>query len=257
MLPRDKTALRGGFVDEKSNRRLSIYYTCHVPMKSTTPYKAKAYEDAKNLRVKGFSYAAIARVCGISPSTVHAWFAKEPFSQVVKVRNQARAAKENKSRIAIINKARQKERNVQYDAVLKAAATEYKHYRSSPLFMAGLMIYVSEGDRNHPRLIRMANARPELHRIFVRFMKEFMGVERSQIRFWLLLYPDLNEEACMRSWMKRVGLSASQFYKNQYINGRSKKRTLHFGVGNTIIGSTLLKKKLVRWIELATKELEK
>jgi transcriptional regulator with XRE-family HTH domain len=226
-------------------------------MKVRRRYKAEAYEEAKNLRMKGFSYAAIARVCGISPSTVHAWFASESFSQAVKLRNQARALKENKSRLLIINRARQKERSIQYDAVLKAAATEFKHYRSSPLFMAGLMIYLSEGDNRHPRLIRLANARPDLHRIFLRFMKEFMGVERAQIRFWLLLYPDLDEATCMRHWMKKAGLSVSQFYKNQYINGRSKQRTLHFGVGNTIIGSTLLKKKLLRWIDLATKELEK
>jgi predicted transcriptional regulator len=226
-------------------------------MKVTMPYKAKSYEEAKNLRLRGFSYAQIAKVCAVSPSTVHAWFAHEPFSQAVKVRNQARAAKENKVRMAVINKARTKERAIQYGAVLQAAATEYKHYRTSPLFMAGLMIYVSEGDHTHPRIIRLADSRPDLHHIFVRFLKEFMGVEQSQIHFWLLLHPDLDEETCMRHWVKKVGLSVSQFYKNQYIKGRNKKRTLHFGVGNTIIGSTLLKKKLLRWIELVTKELRK
>jgi hypothetical protein len=82
-------------------------------------------------------------------------------------------------------------------------------------------------------------------------MLQYFGVERSKIRFWILLYPDLSEPICMKHWSKALALPYSQFYKNQVIQGRSKKRTLQFGVGNTIIVSTVLKHKLNRWIELA------
>jgi hypothetical protein len=61
----------------------------------------------------------------------------------------------------------------------------------------------------------------------------------------------------MRKWSRELALPYAQFYKNQVIPGKSKKRTLRFGVGNTIIGSTVLKYKLNRWIELVTKELAK
>ncbi len=219
-------------------------------------YKAAAYDEAVVLRKRGLTYSEIAKICGISRGTVSSWLAHEDFSKEVAVRNQKRAAKQNRERIVMINQARTRERATQTKAVLKIAETEYKHYRHSPLFVAGLMLYVSEGDNIHPRLIRMANSRPDLHRIFLRFLADFMGVARSDVRFWLLLYPDLDEITCMKHWIKRVGLSASQFYKNQYVEGRSRKRTLHFGVGNTIIGSTLLKQKLMKWIELATKELK-
>ena len=80
---------------------------------------------------------------------------------------------------------------------------------------------------------------------------------KSAIRFWLHLYPDLDEVACMKYWSKKIHISPGQFHKNQVIVGKSQKKTLHFGVGNTIIASTLLKKKLLRWIELANKELQK
>ncbi|MBY0309676.1 hypothetical protein K2Q16_00830 [Patescibacteria group bacterium] len=226
-------------------------------MNSRGAYKNEAKELAISYRKRGFTYTEIAKICAVSPSTVHAWLAHEPFSQAVTVNNKKRAAKENKARIGLVNKARRSERATQYEAMIKLAETEYRHYRTSPLFMAGLMLYVSEGDNEHSRLIRMANSRPELHRIFLRFAHEFLGVEKKHIHFWLLLYPDLNEVACMKHWIKAAGVSASQFYKNQVIKGRSKRLTLHFGVGNTIIGSTLLKKKLIRWIELAKKELVK
>jgi hypothetical protein len=155
-----------------------------------------------------------------------------------------------------INKARTAERAKQYEQVVRMAETEYQNYHHSTLFVAGLMLYISEGDNTHPRLIRLANSRPELHKIFIKFLQTYLGVEKTAIKFWLLLYPDLDEVVCMKHWSKKTGISVAQFYKNQVIQGRSLKRTLHFGVGNTIIGSTLLKKKLNRWIELSLKGLQ-
>ncbi len=219
-------------------------------------YKKEAYEQAVAFRKRGFTYSEIAKICGVSIGTVSAWLRPLPFSEKITEQNKARAAIDNKKRMASINKARTAERAKQYSQVVKMAETEYQHYRHSPLFMAGLMLYVSEGDNMHRRLIRLANSRPELHKIFIMFLTTYLGVEKSAIKFWLLLYPDLDEVTCMKHWSKRTGISVSQFYKNQVIKGRSQKRTLHFGVGNTIIGSTLLKQKLNRWIELALKELQ-
>ena len=217
-------------------------------------YKQEAYERAVSFRKRGFSYREIAKICGVSVSTVSAWLTPLPFSAAVTKQNQRRAAKENTERLVLINKARVTERKKQYAEAERLAKVEYQNYRHSPLFMAGLMLYVSEGDKSHARLIRLANSRPELHAVFIRFLARYLGVEKQSIRFWLLLYPDLDEINCMQHWSKKIGLSVSQFYKNQYVEGRSQKRTLHFGVGNTIIGSTLLKRKLNQWIKLALKE---
>ena len=220
-------------------------------------YKQEAYEQAVSFRRQGFTYTEIAKICNVSVSTVSNWLRHEPFSQIVARDNIAKATTANTKRLALINKARNTERKSQYIEIVRLAEIEYKNYCHSTLFMAGLMLYVSQGDSQNPRLIRLSDSRPELHRIFIRFLTTYVGVEKRSIRFWLLLYPDLDEVTCMKHWCKKTGLNAGQFYKNQVIVGRSAKKTLHFGVGNTIIGSTLLKKKLDRWIELATKELVK
>jgi transcriptional regulator with XRE-family HTH domain len=220
-------------------------------------YKHEAYEQAISFRKRGFSYREIAKICGVSVGTVSAWLAPLSFSAEITKQNKRRAAAENTKRLALINKARATDRKKQYVEAERLAKVEYQNYRHNPLFVAGLMLYVSEGDNTHARLIRLANSRPELHVVFIRFLKQFLGVEKQSIRFWLLLYPDLDEVTCMKHWSKKVGISVTQFYKNQYIEGRSKKRTLHFGVGNTIIGSTLLKKKLDQWIKQALKEWSK
>ncbi len=220
-------------------------------------YKKEAYEQAITFRKRGFTYTEIAKICAVSRGTVSNWLAKQEFSQKVALSNKAQAAKDNKERIKLVNKARNAERAIQYKEILRLAETEYKHYVTSPLFAAGLTLYQCEGDLKHANIIRLTNNRPELHGIFIRFATEYLGVSRADIRFWLLLYPTLDEQKCMKHWSKKIRLSVGQFYKNQVVVGRSNNQALHFGVGNTIIGSTLLKKKLMRWIALFARDLQK
>jgi transposase len=221
---------------------------------SNKPYKDEAYKQAVELRKRGLSYREISKICGVSVSTASKWLASLPGADLIVAENRRKAAKENTSRLLLINKARNTERKKQYQEAERVAKIEYENYRTNPLFMAGIALYVAEGDNTHARLLRLANSRPELHRLFIRFVTQFLSVEKQVIHFWLLLYPDLEEVKCMQYWSKKTGISVAQFYKSQFIEGRSKKRTLHFGVGNTIIGSTLLKKKLDLWIRLALKE---
>jgi transcriptional regulator with XRE-family HTH domain len=218
-------------------------------------YKQDAYDQALAFRKRGFTYSEIAKICDVSVSTLSNWLAHEPFSKKIAEGNAEIATVQNTKRLALINKARNTERKGQYAEVVRLADIEYKNYRTSPLFIAGLMLYVSEGDNQNERLIRMANSRTDLHRIFIRFLTTYLGVPKSSIRIWLLLYPDLDEVTCMKHWCKKTGLNAGQFYKNQVIKGRSTKRTLHFGVGNTIVSNILLKKKLQRWSELLNKDI--
>ncbi len=224
-------------------------------MPKLNPYKQEAYEQALAFRKRGFTYSEIAKICDVSPSTLSAWFKNEPFSKSVAVENTRKAVIVNTKRLTLINKARNTERKTRYAEAVKTAETEFKHYKKDSLFISGLMLYIGEGDNQHRRLIRLASARPDVHRIFIRFCHTYLGVSRQQVHFWLLLYPDHHEVEAMKHWCKKVGLSPVQFYKNQVIQGRSTKRTLQFGVGNTIIGSTVLKHKLNRWIELVLKEL--
>jgi len=220
-------------------------------------YKQEAYEQAIAFRKRGFTYSEIAKICNVSCGTVSAWLSPLTFSAEITKQNKRRAALDNTKRLVVINKARTTERNKQYKEAERLATVEYQNYRLSPDFMAGLMLYVAEGDNSHPGLIRLASSRPELHAVFIRFVTRYLGADKQTIRFWLLLYPDLDEVTCMQHWSKKTGLSVAQFYKNQYVKGRSTKQTLHFGVGNTIICSTLLKKKLSQWVTLALKEWQK
>lgn len=217
----------------------------------------ETYEQAMALRKRGFTLEEVAKYCAISKSTASEWLKNKAFSSHVTIQNKKRAGVENAKRLKLINKARGVERVKRYQEALKNAETEFMHYQKDPLFIAGVMLYLAEGDTKHPGSIRVTNSKMDVHRIFIKFALAYLGVEKTKIHFWLLLYPEHNEEKCMKKWHKTIGLPYTQFYKNQVIQGNLSKSTLHYGAGNTIIGSTVLKQKLTRWIELTAKKLDK
>lgn len=213
------------------------------------------YEQAVQFRKRGFTYSEISKIVGVSKSTVSAWLASKAFSKKVRTDNTLRAAKDNVKRIGLINKSRKAQRKAHYAEALLAARTEYKHYSKDPRFIAGLMAYIACGDMTDPSRIRLSSSSPLLHRAFIEFAIEFCGIPRTSLRFWILLYQGLNEKKCLHYWTKSVKLSVGQFYKTQYVQQEASKKGLQHGIGNTIIGNTVLKKKLMLWIELFSKEL--
>ena len=215
------------------------------------------YQQAVRLRKRGFTLDEIAAYCDISKSTASLWLKNKAFSDQVTKQNMKRAGVENAKRLQLISKARSRERVTRYKEALHSAETEFKHYRKDQRFMAGLMLYFVSGDMKDKRVIRFSGAKLAAHRIFLNFAREYLGVKKSDVHFWLLLQSDQNEEQCMKRWHKSLDIPYAQVYKNQRLKNKTTKKTLHSGVGNTIIGSTVLKSKLSHWIELSIKELSK
>jgi predicted transcriptional regulator len=215
------------------------------------------FEQALLFRKRGFTLEEIAKISDVSKSTVSKWLKKNVISVEITKQNKRRAGQENAKRLRLISKTRTKERTNRYKEIKQSAEVEFKHYKSNPLFVAGVVTYASLGDMSDVRSIRLTTARMMAHKTFISFAVEYLGVPKNKIKLWLLLYSDHSEETCMKKWHKVTSLPYTQFHKNQIIKGTPKHKTLHHGVGNTIIGSTVLKHKLIRWIELMQKELIK
>ena len=213
------------------------------------------YNQAVEFRKRGFTYMEIAKIVGISKSTASAWLSKKAFSKRIAKDNAERAARDNVKRIGLLNKSRATERKARYAQAVRSADTEYKHYKTNPLFTAGVMLYLADGDQKDTSRIRISSTNAQVHRICILFLQEFLGVEACDISFYVALYDGMNEAKEMKWWSRNIALSVSHFSKTQFINRKGTSAILHHGSGNTIIGDTVLKRKLLRWIELATKEL--
>lgn len=213
------------------------------------------YVEATRLRKRGFTYREIAEVVGVSKSTVSAWFSRETWSVEITKQNAERSARENSKRISLLNKARANQLKKMYTAVARSAETEYTHYKKDPLFIAGLSLYMIRGDMLHTQNIRFTSSHIEAHRILRDFLATYLGVSREKMRFWLLLYPPHDPLQCTRVWSKELAVPISQFGKYHVVTGKSKKEQLRFGVGNTIIGDTVLKHTLREWIKIMQRDL--
>ncbi len=212
------------------------------------------YQQAIEFRKRGFTYSEIAKICDVSKATVSNWLSKKAFSKRVKKDNTLRAARENKKRMSLVNKARRAERVARYAEAARTAEIEFAHYKHTPLFVAGVTLYMSIGDQKNASRIRITSNKPEVHALFIAFLVSYLGVSKSDIQFWLLLTGNMPLQKTMKWWSRKIGLSVARFGKTQYINKTHKP--LHSGSGNTIICSTVSKHKLIRWVELLEKEVE-
>ncbi|MEX2340857.1 MAG: hypothetical protein WD605_00880 [Candidatus Paceibacterota bacterium] len=167
------------------------------------------YQKARDFRKRGFSYTEIAKIVGVSRGTLSNWFGKQSFSKKVRVDNEVKARRDNVKRISLLNKARDKERAKQYISAKKTASTEFKHFKSSSLFLLSLGFYGAAGDIKHATQIRFPNQRATTHKIFRKFLVEFLGAEKSKIYYkaGVTILNDGLAKQKLITWLELVGKS--------------------------------------------------
>ena len=209
--------------------------------------KEKAYE----LRRQNKSYKAIGRELGIPLGTLAGWFKNELWSQDIrdKLGREASLAFPDKlRRIVTANKKRWESIREQYR---QEAIREFHKLKNDPLFLAGIMLYWGEGEKQQKSSqVRLANSEPEMIKIFSLFLTNSLKIPREKISAWLLLYPDLIDTVQKNFWSRASGLPISQFKKSIYIKGRHPKKRLSYGVCTVYVSSRALKERMLSWLEL-------
>lgn len=212
-------------------------------------------ETAFDLRIEGKTYREIEKTLGISRSTLCEWFRNESWSKHIRKVNTEKHIKISRENLIRLNEGRKVRLDKRYAETEDEAKREFEIFKTDPLFIAGLMLYLGEGDKPTRHLIRLANIDFDTHKIFINFLKKFIKIKTENLRCGILLYPDLNIEECKKKWSKELEIPLENFYKTQIIQGKHKTKRLHYGVGLVIVISSFLKRKLLVWINLAKKSL--
>ena len=203
------------------------------------------------LRKEGRTYREIQRDTGVSRATLSLWFKDQDWSRHLSLEHSKKNLGASKERMERMNIVRKLKLQYQYALAEKEAQEEYETYKKDPLFWAGLMLYAGEGDRKSKELVRISNTDFYIHRIFVNFAKKYLKIPENGFRFGLILYEDNNEDVCKEVWSKELPISSLIFHKTQVIKGREKLKRLQYGVGMSIISSTVAKRKILKWLSLA------
>ena len=181
-----------------------------MPMKSLE--RSKAIE----LRMRyQLGYGDIAKRLKVSKSTLGRWLQDLPLSEsrILELRRQAwnRGEVKRERFRATMRKKRESHEKVVYLKQKK----ELGALSSQTLFVAGLMLYVAEGDKKDRYHIGLANTDPRIIEFFIWWLQKYLKIRRSQVRVQLHLYEQMNIGAEKRFWRKITGIHTRQFYKDQ------------------------------------------
>ncbi|MCR4279175.1 MAG: hypothetical protein NUV78_00345 [Candidatus Zambryskibacteria bacterium] len=212
-------------------------------------------KEATKLRSRGKSYREIKDDLGIPLATLSDWFRDERWSKAIKKSLNEKNIEISKRRIIHLDKIRGENLKKVYEEAREEAKEDFKALRYSPLFIAGIMIYWSEGDKISKNGFRVSNSDPLVMKIFLTFLRKVCGGDETRIRAGLLLYPDLDSETCEKYWSNQIGLSRSNFTKSIVIQGRHKTRRVQYGICTLNFSSRFLKEKMLIWMRLAAEDL--
>lgn len=168
------------------------------------------------MRVKHqLGFATIARQLSVSKGTLSRWLKDYPLSpeRILQLKKESWNKGEAKRELfrQTMRKKRDKRTQKHYLAVLK----KFKKLSRQSLFVAGLMLYLAEGDKKNAYHIGLANTDPELIRFFMWWLEEFLDVPKLKMRGLLHLYEDMDLEKERKYWVEQIGLPRKQFYKDQ------------------------------------------
>ena len=113
-----------------------------------------------------------------------------------------------KNRVYILDEFQGLQRMAQ-EAFLKSLEEPPKN----TFFIAGLILYLGEGGKKDDTRIVLANTDPEIIRFFIKWLIDFLDVNKESIRVQLHLYENMALEKEQKIWQNITGLNKSQFYK--------------------------------------------
>jgi transcriptional regulator with XRE-family HTH domain len=183
--------------------------------------KTEERSEARTLRRQGRSIKEIARLVGVSASSVSLWVRDITLSEAQCEALRQRLRTGCAGRSWTVAKALERRREAQEGG--RSAAQ-----RHQSLHAAGCMLYWAEGSRSR-NSIRFTNSDPEMIRFFLRFLRVCFGVPDTKVRVTCNLFADHLErrQEVERFWLETLQLPRSCLCKstvNTYSKYSQKKR---------------------------------
>lgn len=205
---------------------------------------------AELLRKQGFSYQSITNKLSIPKSTLATWFSQLPWSSKIRHTLSINAQESARQRMTAMSHRARKNRELRYRQRRIEAQRSFPVYKNDLLFIAGLVIYWCEGDNKITNgIVRATNTDPVMLRIFFRFLKKYLKVPPDRVRAYLVLYPDLHENTCLRFWSQSIGLPQKAFFRSNFIKGRHLTKKISHGICTVMTANRELKELLLEWLK--------
>lgn len=178
--------------------------------------KTQLRQKALDLRLKQeLSYGAITKRLKVAKSTLSYWLKDLPLSEekILELRRKNwKAGESSRERFRLTMRKRKEEKAFK---IYEQEKRNFKNLSPKSLWIAGLMLYLGEGDKKNTARIGLANTDVWVIQFFLRWLVKFMGVRKNEIRIELHLYENMNIAKEEKFWQDKLGFSRSQLYKTQ------------------------------------------
>ncbi len=209
--------------------------------------------QAQKLRRKGLSYAEIRQFIKVSKSTLSEWCKNIPLTEKQQQRliRKKIFGQRKGSIVAADNKRKKRiERTLK---IQKEAKKFLGKVSKRDTFIAGIALYVAEGDKARDGHAGFSNADPRLIKFMMKWFLSFTKIPLKRMRGGIWLHEGLSEKQAKKFWSNLTGIPLWQFHKT-YIaknkkDSRKIRKNIHkYGVFSINFSDSDIHRQIMGWI---------
>jgi len=207
-------------------------------------------EQARQLRRGGLSVREITTRLRVSKDSVSRWVRDIQLTDK-QLRRLYLNQKTGALRGSIIgsnkNQRRREEETLQ---LLNEGCRQVGVLTKRDRFIAGVCLYAAEGNKTDGD-VAISNTDPLILRFMVRWLEEFLHVERSRMKLYLYLHEGLNEDTAKQFWSNMLDIPITRFgktYRASATRARLRKVRHVYGVLRVGVSNRLLHRRLMGWV---------
>ncbi|MDH6226541.1 MULTISPECIES: hypothetical protein [Streptomyces] len=192
--------------------------------------------EARRLRRQGWTYDQIQMELGCSKSSISLWVRDLPKPERKRTRDDASAIGRRGWEVRLRMREEERERTK------VAARQEVGELSERELFIIGVALYWAEGSKDKPysrrETVTFVNSDPTMIELYLRWLG-LLGVERSRLRFHVMIHESADVPAAERFWRELVGADPAAFYKTNL--KKHNPRTVRKNTGDGYRGCLAVK----------------
>lgn len=131
--------------------------------------------------------------------------------------------------------------------------------KDKELLVAGLMLFLGEGNRIDKHTIQLGNLNPDLLQIFTKFLRDLCGIKESKFKILVRLHKKFDKNKAGIYWSKTLTIPRQRVLVYTHNDPRSKdsQQRSEYGIATLMFCNMKLKKWLTDKIKEYTQRLIK
>jgi len=171
-------------------------------------------ERAIQLRITSeLSYGAIRKKLKVPKSTLSYWLHDFPLSEGKILELRRRGWRKGEASRERFRATMRKRRELRFEEHYLRQRKALANLPRVAIYIAGLMLYLGEGDKRNDYRIALANTDPWIIKFFIKWLGNFLDIPKTKLRIQLHLYENMRLEQEKKFWQNELQLPRSQFYK--------------------------------------------